>query len=110
MATEIGGRGDKISGGQRQRLLLARVFARPQPIKVIDDCVSALDGETRVLVLHRIKKHLKNSGDAVVIATNAQDFMQQADQIVFMERGLVKGKGTYEELLRGYPAFAEIVS
>jgi len=110
LATEIGGRGDKISGGQRQRLLMARVFARPQPIKVIDDCVSALDGETRLLVLQRIRAHLKNSGDAVVIATNAQNFMQQADQIIFMERGLVKGKGTYEELLRGDPAFAEIVS
>ena len=110
LTTEIGGRGDKISGGQRQRLLMARVFARLQPIKVIDDCVSALDAETRLLVLQRIRAHLKNSVDAVVIATNAQDFMQQADQIVFMERGLVKGKGTYEELLRGYPAFAEIVS
>ena len=108
--TEIGGRGDKLSGGQRQRLLLARVFARPQPVKVIDDCVSALDAETRAMVLQRIMAHLNKSGEAAVIATNALAFVQQADQIIFMEKGQVLGKGTYEELLLTHPELGHIVN
>jgi ABC-type multidrug transport system fused ATPase/permease subunit len=108
--TEIGGRGDKLSGGQRQRLLLARIFARPQPIKVIDDCVSALDAETRVMVLQRIMAHLNKSGEAAIIATNALVFVQQANQIIFMEKGQVLGRGTYEELMVSHPELAHIVN
>jgi ATP-binding cassette subfamily B protein len=110
LTTEIGGRGDKLSGGQRQRLLLARVFARPQPIKVIDDCVSALDAETRELVLKRITVHLNKSGEAVIIATNELAFVQQADQIIFMEKGQMLGMGTYEELMVSHPELARIVN
>jgi len=96
---EVGSRGGKLSGGQLQRLALARMLARGAQLNVIDDCVSALDEGTRQKVLDRLTAYLRQTSRSAIIATNDQSFLQAADRILFMERGRLVAQGSYAELL-----------
>ncbi len=77
-----GNRGDSISGGQRQRLALARAFARDSSIYVIDDCMSALDAATRSFIVKGLKARIKAKGRIAIIATNEPDVIDLADRLV----------------------------
>jgi ATP-binding cassette subfamily B protein len=99
--------GTNTSGGQRQRLSIARALIRRPEIFVFDDSFSALDLATDA----RLRAALPafTSGSAVLIVAQRVSTIADADQIVVLEDGEMIGKGTYEELLAGCPTFAEIV-
>ncbi|MCL2478320.1 MAG: ABC transporter ATP-binding protein/permease [Treponema sp.] len=80
--SDSGSRGSRLSGGQQQRLALARMYLRCAKLNLIDDCISALDRETRLKVLGRLKDHLERSGSAAIIITGEQAFADAADQII----------------------------
>ena len=101
---DIGSRGGRLSGGQQQRLALARMLARGAQINVIDDCVSALDADTRRTILLRLSEYAKNTSRAVIIATNERVFLDAADNILLMERGRLAAQGSFAEL-QSFPAF-----
>ena len=86
LSMDLGSRGAKLSGGQQQRLSLARMFLRGAELNIIDDCVSALDKETRAKFLHRLQGYLKETGRSAIIATNEEAFIRAADQILVMDR------------------------
>jgi ABC-type multidrug transport system fused ATPase/permease subunit len=99
--------GANVSGGQRQRLAIARAVIRRPAIYVFDDALSALDVHTDA----RVRRALREaSADAtVIIVAQRVSTVAQADQIVVLDGGRVVGVGTHETLIDECPAYAELV-
>jgi ABC-type multidrug transport system fused ATPase/permease subunit len=99
--------GTNLAGGQRQRLVIARAVLRAPRLYLFDDCFTALDGTTSARL--RAALATATAGATVVQATQRVTDTIAADQIVVLEDGQVAGLGTHAELLRGCPAYREIV-
>ena len=99
--------GTNVSGGQRQRLSIARALIRRPEIFVFDDSFSALDLATDARLRAALPEFTSDA--AVLIVAQRVSTIATADQIVVLEDGEMIGKGTYEDLLAGCPTFAEIV-
>jgi ABC-type multidrug transport system fused ATPase/permease subunit len=101
--TPVGERGAKISGGQRQRLGIARaMFTRPK-LLVLDEATSSLDGQTEADISDAIQG-LKGMVTVVMIAHRLST-VRNADQVVFMEKGKILARGTFEEVRSAVPDF-----
>ncbi len=105
--TELGERGGKLSSGQRQRLSIARAVLRDTPILILDEPTASLDAETE----HRVIQNLADWGhDRVVfIITHRLSTIRNADQIAFLEDGVIKELGTHEELKQRAGAYNRFV-
>jgi ATP-binding cassette subfamily B multidrug efflux pump len=99
--------GSNVSGGQRQRLSIARALVRRPDIYLFDDSFSALDLATDARLRAALAPHTASS--AVVIVAQRVSTISTADQIVVLDDGEVVGLGTHEDLLAGCPTYAEIV-
>ncbi|WP_075720734.1 ABC transporter ATP-binding protein [Roseburia sp. 499] len=94
--TIIGERGVGLSGGQKQRISIARAIAKHNPILVLDDSTSALDMETE----YEIQKALDSLKDTTkIIIAHRISAVRRADEIIFLEDGKIKERGTHEELM-----------
>jgi ABC-type bacteriocin/lantibiotic exporter with double-glycine peptidase domain len=101
--TLVGERGAKISGGQRQRLGIARaMFTKPQ-LLVLDEATSALDGETEASITKSIQS-LRGSVTVVMIAHRLST-VRDADVIIYMDEGKISSRGTFEEVRSAVPDF-----
>lgn len=98
--------GMNISGGQRQRLSLARCFAKEAPIYVFDDSLSALDAQTEQRVRSAIYKEL--AGKTVIIVSQKISNVRDADKIIVLEKGKLAGQGTHDELMKTCKEYQEI--
>jgi ATP-binding cassette subfamily B protein len=107
LAAPIAQGGTNVSGGQRQRLAIARALVRRPEIYLFDDSFSALDLATDA----RLRAALKPvTADAtVVIVAQRVSTIADADQIVVLDDGVVVGKGTHADLLANCPTYVEIV-
>jgi ATP-binding cassette subfamily B protein len=99
--------GTNVSGGQRQRLSIARALIRKPDIYVFDDSFSALDLATDARLRAALGPYTKDA--AVVIVAQRISTISTADNILVLEDGLVIGRGTHDELMRECPTYAEIV-
>jgi ATP-binding cassette subfamily B protein len=99
--------GTDVSGGQRQRLAIARALVRRPEIYLFDDSFSALDLATDARLRAALKPVTANA--TVVIVAQRVSTIQDADQIVVLEDGAVVGIGRHDELLRACPTYVEIV-
>jgi ATP-binding cassette, subfamily B, multidrug efflux pump len=99
--------GTNFSGGQRQRLAIARAIVHRPEIYLFDDSFSALDLATDARLRAALRPITRNS--AVVIVAQRISTIIDADQILVLEDGAVVGLGTHDELLAGCPTYAEIV-
>jgi ATP-binding cassette subfamily B protein len=99
--------GTNVSGGQRQRLSIARALVRRPDIYLFDDSFSALDLATDARLRAALEPHTRDA--VVVIVAQRVSTIVGADQIVVLDDGEVVGIGTHEELLAGNPTYAEIV-
>ena len=100
--------GSNVSGGQRQRLAIARALVRKPEIYLFDDSFSALDLSTDARLRGALAPHI---GDAtVIIVAQRVSTIASADQILVLEDGEVVGLGTHEHLLDSCPTYAEIVA
>lgn len=101
--TQVGERGAKISGGQRQRLGIARaMFTRPH-LLVLDEATSSLDGETEASISDAI--HALRGSTTVVIIAHRLSTVRNADQVVYLSDGKMLASGTFEEVRKAVPDF-----
>ena len=104
--SEISQGGGNISGGQRQRLSIARALAKRPEVVVFDDSFSALDYKTDARLREELARTQKEA--AIVVVAQRIATIMHADQVVVLDDGQVVGQGTHEELLRSCPAYLEI--
>ena len=106
--SEISQGGDNVSGGQKQRLSIARALVKRAQIYIFDDSFSALDFQTDI----KLRKALKaNTGDStLLIVAQRVSTIMNAEQIIVLDNGKIVGKGTHKELLKSCPEYYEIAS
>ena len=98
--------GTNISGGQKQRLSIARVVAKDPEIYIFDDSFSALDYKTDAVLRHNLKKN-KNDATMLIVAQRIGTIMN-ADKIMVLDNGKCVGIGTHKELLKNCEVYKEI--
>jgi ATP-binding cassette subfamily B protein len=98
--------GQNVSGGQRQRLAVARALAKNPPIYIFDDSFSALDYKTDAALRAAIAKEAK--GAAVLIVAQRIGTIKNADQIIVLDEGAVVGVGTHDDLLKNCEVYRQI--
>lgn len=104
--SEISQGGTNVSGGQRQRLAIARAIAIDPEIYIFDDSFSALDYKTDAKLRKELAKTTKNS--TIFIVAQRISTVMQADQIVVLDKGHIVGIGTHKELLKSCDIYREI--
>ncbi len=104
--TEISQGGSNVSGGQRQRLAIARALVKRAPIYIFDDSFSALDFKTDAALRRALKQYVANS--AVFIVSQRVATVKAADQIIVLDEGRVVGKGTHRELMETCEVYRDI--
>ena len=98
--------GSNVSGGQKQRLAIARAIAKQPQIYVFDDSFSALDMKTDVKLRKALEKKVKNS--TVIIVAQRISTILHASQILVLDEGKIAGRGTHEELLINCDVYRQI--
>jgi ATP-binding cassette subfamily B multidrug efflux pump len=104
--TEISQGGTNVSGGQKQRLSIARALVKKPPIYIFDDSFSAVDFKTDVALRKALKS--KTSNSTILIVTQRVSTIKNAEQIIVLEEGRIIGKGTHDVLMRDCKAYQEI--
>ncbi|UVI32878.1 ABC transporter ATP-binding protein [Paenibacillus spongiae] len=97
--TVMGTKGSKLSGGQQQRVAASRMFIRNAELLVMDDVASALDMNTEQRMWERLHRERQTSGSTCLVVTHNEYVMQAADQIIVLDNGRIKMRGTYRELI-----------
>lgn len=105
---EIAQSGTNVSGGQRQRLAIARAVAKNPEIYIFDDSFSALDFKTDVSLRQALNDYTKNS--TVIIVAQRISTILNAEQIIVLDDGEIVGKGTHKELLENCQVYRQIAS
>ena len=105
---EIAQGGTNVSGGQKQRLSIARAIAAKPEILIFDDSFSALDYETDSALRRAL--HEKAGNSTILIVAQRISTILHADQIIVLDEGRIVGKGTHEELLRTCEVYQQIAT
>lgn len=100
--------GTNVSGGQRQRLAIARALVKRPELYIFDDSFSSLDTATDARLRQALKRH--TNGATLVIVAQRVSSIADADQILVLDDGRIVGRGTHEELLETSETYKEIVS
>ncbi|WP_371806102.1 ABC transporter ATP-binding protein [Candidatus Lokiarchaeum ossiferum] len=98
--------GSNVSGGQKQRLSIARALVKGSQILILDDSVSALDFKTDAALRRALKETTKNT--TLLIVTQRISTVMNAEQIIVMDEGRIVGKGTHKDLLKTCSTYQEI--
>ena len=106
--SEISQGGNNVSGGQKQRLSIARAIASDPEIFVFDDSFSALDFKTDAKLREELRKKTKDK--TVIIVAQRISTILNADQIIVLEEGKIVGKGTHEELMKSCDTYVQIAT
>ena len=98
--------GTNVSGGQKQRLCIARAMLRKPAVLILDDSTSAVDSATEAAIRESFAKNLKNT--TVIIIAQRISSVQYADEILILEDDHIAAHGTHDELLKSSPIYQEI--
>ena len=106
LETVAGDRGYRFSGGEKQRLALARLLLKAPPVVVLDEATAHLDSESEVAIQHALKTAL--SGRTSLVIAHRLSTIREADQILVIDVGDVRERGTHDELLAVGGLYAEL--
>ncbi|KRL01155.1 ABC transporter ATP-binding protein [Liquorilactobacillus capillatus] len=106
--TEVGERGTKISGGQRQRLAIARAFLRDPKLLMLDEATASLDSESEAMVQQALEKLMK--GRTTLVIAHRLSTIVDSDRIYFIEKGRVTGSGKHANLIKSHKTYARYVA
>lgn len=106
--SEISQGGTNVSGGQKQRLAIARAIAKRPEIFIFDDSFSALDFKTDAKLRQELDKMIKKTKNTVLIVGQRIASIMGAEQIIVLDEGKIVGKGTHEELMKNCDVYQEI--
>ena len=98
--------GKNVSGGQKQRLAIARALARKPEILIFDDSFSALDYKTDKMLREALKE--KSAGTTCLIVAQRIGTIKNADKIIVLDSGRIVGEGTHDELMENCQVYKEI--
>ena len=104
--TVIGQGGSTVSGGQRQRLCIARALLRNPKILIFDDSLSAVDNTTEENIVRELSENYSDT--TVILVTQRFTSVQKADRIIVMNEGCIDKVGTHDELLTSSKIYKEI--
>lgn len=99
MQFRVGTKGDRLSGGQRQKLAIARVFLKKPKILIMDEATSALDNRSQALIQKVLDTHWKGKTTVIAVA-HRLDIIKNYDKIGVMKTGKIAEMGTYDELMQ----------
>lgn len=105
--SEVSQGATNFSGGQKQRLSIARALAKKPQVYIFDDAFSALDYRTDVKVREALKRYAKEAG--ILVIAQRVNTIRHAEQILVLDEGRICGRGTHEELMASNPTYQEIV-
>ncbi len=105
LQTRLGPGARELSGGQLQRLLLARALARKPALLVLDEATSALDSANQQRISRELEKRVRTR----IVVAHRLDSVRNADRIYVFEAGRVVGQGSFDQLARGCPAFRRLL-
>jgi ATP-binding cassette subfamily B protein len=108
MAAEISQGGANVSGGQKQRLSIARAIVKKPPIYILDDSFSALDFKTDAALRRAFKE--KAADSTLLVITQRVSTIKDAEQIIVLDEGRIVGKGTHKELMETCETYREIAT
>jgi ATP-binding cassette subfamily B protein len=108
LETSISQGGTNVSGGQRQRLAIARALVKQAAIYIFDDSFSALDFKTDAALRTALKKFVAKS--SVFIVSQRVATIKSADQIIVLDEGSIVGKGTHHELMNSCDVYRDIAT
>lgn len=108
LATEVAERGRTFSGGQRQRLVLARVLTGDPEVLVLVEPTSAVDAHTEARIAARLREH--RAGRTTVVMSSSPLVLDAVDEVAFLQDGRVVATGTHAELLATVPAYRAVVT
>jgi ATP-binding cassette subfamily B protein len=106
ITTEIAQGGKNVSGGQKQRLSIARALVKKAPINILDDSFSNLDFKTDIALRKALRKSI--SASTVIIVTQRVSTIKDADQIIVLNEGKIVGKGKHTELMEDCAIYRDI--
>jgi ABC-type multidrug transport system fused ATPase/permease subunit len=95
--TELGERGAHVSGGERQRIAIARAFLKDARILILDEPTSSIDSKTEAVILDALDRLM--AGRTTLMIAHRLSTVRRADQILVLDKGIVVQKGTHEELI-----------
>lgn len=105
---EVGSKGDRLSGGQKQKVAIARALLKDTPILIMDEATASLDNQSQALIQQLIETRYK--GNKTIIAViHRLDMTPSYDRIIVLKAGSIIEEGTYEELMTRKGAFYELV-
>ena len=105
--TSIGERGVRLSGGQSQRIGIARALYHKAKVLVFDEATSALDNQTEKAVMEALQNISKET--TIIIIAHRLNTVRDCDEIFFLEKGEVKGQGSYDELIKSNDLFKKFI-
>jgi subfamily B ATP-binding cassette protein MsbA len=96
--TNVGDNGNQFSGGQRQRLAIARALYKNAPILILDEATSALDSESELRIREALVQLM--AGKTTIVIAHRLSTIEKADRILLMDKGAIVEIGTHDKLLK----------